>query len=43
MGIEIEDGIPVPPPAGRASKYPWEALEQRDLFDEIIEAIGVKR
>ncbi len=26
MGIEIEDGIPIPPSAGRASKYPWDGL-----------------
>ncbi len=26
MGIEIEDGIPIPPSAGRAGKYPWDGL-----------------
>ncbi len=32
MGIEIEDGIPVPPPAGRASKYPWDGIKVGQSF-----------
>ncbi len=32
MGIEIEDGIPVPPAAGRASKYPWDVVSVGQSF-----------
>ncbi len=32
MGIEIEDGIPIPPSAGRANKYPWDGLGAGDSF-----------
>lgn len=32
MGIEIEDGIPVPPPEGRALKYPWDRINIGQSF-----------
>jgi hypothetical protein len=31
-GIEIEDGILVPPPAGRALKYPWDRINIGQSF-----------
>ena len=32
MGIEIEDGIPIPPAEGRASKYPWDEINIGQSF-----------
>ncbi len=32
MGIEIEDGIPIPPGTGRASKYPWDGINVGQSF-----------
>ncbi len=32
MGIEIEDGIPVPPSAGRSGKYKWNDLAVGQSF-----------